>query len=225
MVKPLLYYATLSPPSRAVLLTAKEIGLELDLHAINLLKGEHLTPEFIKMNPQHTIPTLDDNGVIIYDSHAICSYLVEKYGKNDKLYPKDLIKRSQVDARLHFDSGHLFARLRFLYEPILYYGSTDCSIDKIAYIQKCYDIMEGFLKEHDYLCGDDLTIADFCCIATITSVNEVAPMDSSKYPKVVAWMERLSKLPYYKESNQDGADELKSLFKEILANNKAKTSH
>lgn len=225
MGKPALYYATLSPPARAVLLTAKEIGLDLELKPINLMKGEHLTPEFLKMNPQHTIPTLDDDGVIIFDSHAICCYIVDKYAENDKreqLYPTDLVKRANINARLHFDSGHLFARLRFLYEPILYFGSTDCSIDKIAYIQKCYDIMENFLKENDYVCGNNLTIGDFTCIATISSVNDIARIDPSKYPKLVGWIERLEKLPYYMEINQTGADELKALVKETLASNKAK---
>ncbi|XP_036330481.1 glutathione S-transferase 1 isoform X1 [Rhagoletis pomonella] len=222
MAKPVLYYATLSPPSRAVLLTSNAVGVELELRPINLLKGEHLTTEFIKINPQHTIPTLIDDGNVIYDSHAICGYLVDKYGKEDKLYPKDLVKRAQVNARLHFDSGHLFARLRFLYEPILYYGSTDCSMDKIAYIQKTYEILEEMLKEHPYVCGDDLTIADFCCVATITSVDEVAPIDEFKFPKLRAWLKRLSETPSYQKINQDGADELKKIFKEILADNRSK---
>uniref|UniRef100_A0A1A9V6B1 Glutathione S-transferase 1 n=1 Tax=Glossina austeni TaxID=7395 RepID=A0A1A9V6B1_GLOAU len=220
MSKPVLYYAKLSPPARAVLLTAKAIDLELELKPINLMKGEHLTPEFIKINPQHTIPTLVDGDAVVYDSHAICAYLVEKYAKDDQLYPKDLVKRALVDARLHFDSGHLFARLRFLYEPILYYGSTDCSMDKIAYIQKCYEIMEQFLKTEPYLCGDVMTIGDFCCLATVTSVNEVAPIDEFKFPNVLAWLTRMAELPYYMETNEEGAEELKNLFKEKLAENR-----
>ncbi|ALC40888.1 CG16936 [Drosophila busckii] len=223
MSKPALYYATLSPPSRAVMLTAKAIGLELELRPINLLKGEHLTPEFLKMNPQHTIPTLLDGDACIIDSHAICCYLVEKYGNaHQSLYPKDLVQRANVDARLHLDSGHLFARLRFLYEPVLYFGSTDCSIDKIAYIQKCYEILEGFLKDHPYLCGDDITIADFCCVATVTSVNDVAPIDEFKFSKVHAWLKKLAELPYYQDTNAEGADELKAIFKAKLAENRGK---
>lgn len=190
---------------------------------INLLKGEHLTPEFLKLNPQHTIPTLIDGDVTVTDSHAICAYLVGKYGADhESLYPKDLVKRANVDARLHLDSGHLFARLRFLYEPVLYYGSTDCSIDKIAYVQKCYEILEGYLKDQTYLCGNELTIADFCCVATITSVNDVAPIDEFKFPKVNAWLKKLAELPYYQEVNGEGADELKALFKSKLAENRSK---
>lgn len=62
------------------------------------------------MNPQHTVPLLDDDGFYLADSHAICSYLVGKYAKDDSLYPEDLKKRGKVQERLHFDNGILFYR-------------------------------------------------------------------------------------------------------------------
>ncbi|CAD7077521.1 unnamed protein product [Hermetia illucens] len=221
MGKPILYYATLSPPSRSVLLTAKAIGLELELRATSLFKGEHLTPEFVKMNPQHTIPLLDDNGVHIFDSHAICAYLIDKYAKDDKLYPKDLVKRAAVEGRLYFDAGYLFARLRFLYEPILYYGSPDFPEDKVEYIHKALDIMEAFLKDSPYVCGENLTVADFCCVASISSLEGSAGPVAARHPKLLAWINRLAQLPYYQEVNQAGADELKEIVREKLAANRA----
>lgn len=45
-----LYYLEVSPPSRAVLFTAKSIGIELDLIPVDIRTKEHLTPEFIKVN-------------------------------------------------------------------------------------------------------------------------------------------------------------------------------
>lgn len=118
----------------------------------------------MQINPQHTVPLLDDNGVLIADSHAILPYLCEKYGETDQLYPKDLAKRALVDSRLHFDSGHLFARMRFLYEPILYFKSAEMSEDRIEYVQRMWDIMERFLEDSPYVCGEDMTIADFSLV-------------------------------------------------------------
>lgn len=72
-------------------------------------------PTYIKyclqINPQHTVPTLDDDGFIIWDSHAINLYLLEKYGNIDDLYSTDLKTKAIIDQRLHFDSGVAFSLL------------------------------------------------------------------------------------------------------------------
>lgn len=149
------------------------------------------------MNPQHTIPFLNDNGVLIADSHAIMAYLSEKYGKSDRLYPKDLEKRALVDSRLHFDSGHMFARMRFLYEPILFFKSAEMPEDRLQQIQRALDILEQFLDENPYVCGDEMTIADFSMVATTASLTENAPIDPEKYPKILEWIDRMSQLSYY----------------------------
>jgi len=217
-----LYYVDLSPPCRSVLLTAAAIGVELELRVVDLFGGEHLKPEFVKLNPGHTVPTLDDNGFVICDSHAICTYLVEKYALNDSLYPKDLQKRTTVDARLHFDSAFLFCRARFLFEPVFYDGQAP-SQDRVEYIQKAWPLLEGFLTNGDYLAGNALTIADLCAVATVSSVNETAKIDAAQYPRLTAWLKRLSKLPYYQKTNENGAAGVQKAFKESSAKNIANT--
>lgn len=49
MGKPILHYVDLSPPARAVLLTAKRIGVELEAKTVNPLAGDTQTPEFLKV--------------------------------------------------------------------------------------------------------------------------------------------------------------------------------
>lgn len=73
-----------------------------------MAKGEHLTEEYMKINPQHTVPTLIDDGKTLWDSHAINTYLIEKYASDDSLYPKDLYQRALVNQRLFFDCSVLF---------------------------------------------------------------------------------------------------------------------
>ncbi|XP_037045750.1 glutathione S-transferase 1-like [Bradysia coprophila] len=219
MGKIVFYYTLLSPPSRAVLLTGKALGIEFDLRNVDLIKGEHLSEEFKKLNPQHTIPLIIDNGVIIYDSHAICAYLCDKYANTDQLYPKDLVKRAEVDARLHFDTGFLFARLRFLYEPILYCGSAEVPEDKVQYIEKCWPIMEAFLERGPYLCGNELTIADYCCVATVSSLRHYGG-DMDKYPKLSGWLKRMRELPDYESLCGEGGDLLVKTVDQMVEKNR-----
>jgi glutathione S-transferase len=56
------YYLPGSAPCRAVQMTAKAVGVELNLKKTNLMAGEHMTPEFLKVSfdidfPTHTLPT------------------------------------------------------------------------------------------------------------------------------------------------------------------------
>jgi glutathione S-transferase len=74
-----------------------------------------MTEDFLKLNPQHTIPVLIDDGKVLRDSHAIMIYLVEKYGRNKDVYPEDHYERAKINAALHFDSGVLFSRMRFMF--------------------------------------------------------------------------------------------------------------
>ena len=171
------------------------------------------------MNPQHTVPMIDDDGIIIYDSHAICIYLSDKYGKNDNLFPKDLIKRAQVNARLHFETGYLFARLRLIFEPIWNGTRTEIPQQLIEYYQKCYPIMEGFLENSDYICGNEITIADFSCISTIVSINNLVPIDPLKYQKLLAWIARVSKLPDFERlCGEGGSTVQKAILAQLEAN-------
>lgn len=64
------------------------------------------------MNPQGTVPLLQDKDYYLWDSHAISGYLVHEYGKSDTLYPKDSKKRAMVDQRLHFDTGILYPEFK-----------------------------------------------------------------------------------------------------------------
>lgn len=114
MGKLILHGTKLSPCVRSTFAVAAAIGVELEYKHVDLFKGESRTPEFLEMNPVHSVPVLEDDGKYVIESHAILGYLINQYGKDDSLYPKDPYKRALVDQRLHFDSGILYVRLRNL---------------------------------------------------------------------------------------------------------------
>merc|ERR1719319_340770 len=78
-----LYYTPGSPACRAVLMCVAALELDVDLTKLDMYqKYEHKKPWFINMNPQHTVPTINDNGFILWESRAILSYLVNKYSED-----------------------------------------------------------------------------------------------------------------------------------------------
>lgn len=149
-----------------------------------------------QINPQHTVPTLVDEDEPIWDSHAICAYIVGKYAEDDSLYPKDLLTRARVDQRLHFDSGVLFPALRGANVPI-FQGKKEVPPERLQAISDAFDMLQKFLDTDEYLVGNDLTIADFCALCSVSTLRLHQPLDPEAHSKVIAWIDRLSQIPAY----------------------------
>lgn len=156
------------------------------------------------MNVQHTIPTLDDNGTIIVDSHVICGYLVDKFGDSDRLYPKDVASRALVDARMFFDAG-VFAKIRMITDYVFFAGITEIPEEKVEFAQRSWTTLNRMVEKTPYVCGDDMTIADLCLVASVSSMTQIAPLDLERHAAVLEWIHRMEQLPYYEEANGNGA--------------------
>ncbi|BFG03230.1 glutathione S-transferase 1 [Drosophila madeirensis] len=213
MGKLTLYGIDLSPPVRSVLLTLNALGLPFEFKVVNLLGGDNLKPEFLKMNPQHTVPTLDDDGFYLYDSHAINAYLVAKYGKEDSLYPKDLQQRAIVDQHLHYDSSVIGSTVRAITSPLIRENQTEIPQAKIDALSGVYESLNTFLKSTDYLAGNNLTIADFSVIAVLSGTSIFLEVDATKFPNLAGWVERIKKLPYYEEVNGSKVSQFTNFMK------------
>ncbi|XP_053962400.1 glutathione S-transferase 1-like [Anastrepha ludens] len=214
MGKLVLYGMDPSPPVRSVLLALNALELPYEYKTVNLLAKDNQSEEYRKINPTGTVPALVDDGHAIADSHAIIAYLASKYGKDDTLYPKDLIKRSIVDQRLYYETGVVFERsLRGTTKPILFDNQTEVPQSKIDQIALIYKTVNSFLKDHPYVAGDHLTIADFPLISAISSLQVYLEIDAVKYPNLVAWFKRAEKLPYYEKANGKGNKQFMDLIK------------
>lgn len=173
------------------------------------------------MNPQHTVPTLDDNGSIIWDSHAICTYLIDKYGKNDHLYSKDVYVRARINQRLYFNVGVAFASLRPIVEAVFFKGATEIPADAIKGVHSAYDFLESFLEDDLFMVGNTITVADYCCVATISTTQIAAPILEERYPKLADWYGRMRAIPFYDEVNGQIVEKFRQFIEGKLEANKA----
>ncbi|XP_068144220.1 glutathione S-transferase 1 [Drosophila tropicalis] len=213
MGKLVLYGVEPSPPVRFCKLTLNALGLQYEYKLVNLLAGENRTKEYMLKNPQHTVPMLEDDGKFIWESHAICAYLVRKYAKDDTLYPKDYFKRAVVDQRLHFESGVVFQGcIRNIALPLFYQNVTEVSRSKIDAIFEAYDFLENFLGTQTYMCGPTLTLADYSLVSSVSSLVGLAAIEEQRYPKLSSWLKRMSEIPDYQSLNGNGAQMLIDMF-------------
>nr|WET52668.1 glutathione S-transferase [Phaedon brassicae]WET52793.1 glutathione S-transferase [Phaedon brassicae] len=220
MAPPKLYSCLASPCARAVEMVAKAIGLELDVESFILVDGDYLRSDLPKLNPKHTVPTMDDNGFHLWDSHPIMIYLVEKYGKGSSIYPQDLQKRALVNQRLFFDSGDLFARHQAVMRPLMFGGADELTTRDIEFVAENYAIVEHFLEGLKFVAGNEVTIADISIWCSITNTSTYSPVDLAKFPNIKGWYKRMEALPYASINIEGGkafgklvADRLESLKK------------
>lgn len=90
-----LYHANHSTCSQKVRLCLAEKELDWTSNLVNLATNEHLTPEYLALNPNGVVPTLVHDGAVIRDSGVICEYLEEVFPETP-LLPGDPVKRAEV---------------------------------------------------------------------------------------------------------------------------------
>ncbi|XP_076263864.1 glutathione S-transferase 1-like isoform X2 [Rhynchophorus ferrugineus] len=207
---PKLYSNDMNPGSRAVLLTAKALGLELDIVEVSVYYKEHINPELLKINPGHTVPTLVDEDYVSWDTHAILGHLVHKYGSDDSLYPKDPERKDMVDQKLFFESDTLCPRVNSVI-AIVVENEKEIPTEKISAITESYKLLDGFLENRTFLAGESLTVADLCCVATVSTATVITPISTEKYPNLSHWYRTCKNMDYYESTNGIGLNKLDAL--------------
>lgn len=91
-----LYWGSGSPTAWRVLIFLAEKNIQFESKLLSLMKGEHKSPEYLKINPNGQVPALTDGDINVYDSLAILHYLEEKYGV---LGSKEPATRAKVLSR------------------------------------------------------------------------------------------------------------------------------
>lgn len=96
-----LYHANHSTCSQKVRLCLAEKGLDWESELVNLATNEHLTPEYLALNPNGVVPTLIHDGAVITDSGVICEYLEEVFS-DVPLLPSEPTERAIVRAWIRY---------------------------------------------------------------------------------------------------------------------------
>ena len=196
---------SMSPPSRAVHMTLDLLGLEYTFVNVNVIAGGTRTPEYLSLNPQHTVPVLVDGKLVITESRAAITYLVSEY-KPGELYPEEPAKRSAIDQRMYFNIGIFYKRLGDCIFPICYGKSKTIAEVDIDALKEALQWVDDFMIE-GYVLGSSMTIADVDFISTVSTLEACNFVDLSQYKNIKKWSKSIKQsIPKYYENCGKGAE-------------------
>lgn len=158
---------------------------------IDMAAGKHRDPAYLALNPYGRVPTLEQDGFVLYESTAILRYL-EAVHPSPALVPADARERGLVDMHMKLcdlqmsrPAGAVIFPKRFLRKDR--WDQAAIAAAK-AEIEKHLAILDAQLKGKTYLVGEQFTLADLCYLPYV----EFLPlMEVTPGPAVAAWAERL----------------------------------
>ena len=97
-----LYNAPQSTCSQRVRFALNAKGLPFAEIKLDLLAGDQLKPDYLALNPNGVVPTLDHDGNIIVDSAVIIEYLDEVMPQGENFTPRDPVVRARMRTLMRF---------------------------------------------------------------------------------------------------------------------------
>jgi len=176
--------------------TLQELGVDFEAITVNLVKGEHTQPDYLKVNPAGKLPALVDGDFVLTESVAIVLYLAEKY-PDKRFLPGDLKQRAELDRWMLFTVTELeqplwrIARHTSIY-PQAQRLPADASIASREF-KEMAAVLEAHMQERQFIVGDHVSVADFVLAYTLDWGNEVHLLGDC--PRLLSYMERMYARP------------------------------
>jgi len=176
---------------KKVLWCLGELGLEYERTDAGMQYGVVNTPEYRRMNPNGLVPTLDEDGFILWESHTIVRYLADKYGKG-VLRPMDLLPRTVanqwMDWAFSFQGSVRDAFWNLIRTPA---EKRDMKAVEASRLKsgEMARILDAALASQMYVAGA-FSMGDIPIGCEVQRWMRL-PFDRPKLPNLEAWFERL----------------------------------
>ena len=205
-----LYMHPVSMTSRPVRLFAANNNIAVNEEMVDLMTGAHMQPPYSEINPNCLVPMLEDGDLKLTESSAILKYLADKIGS--PAYPKDLKARAKVNEMMDWINTNFYRDWGYnlCYPQLFPHLKRRSDEAQAATLEFGKENSKRWLKvlndywlgpNKPYLCGEQITIADYFAIGIVT-LGEVIGVDFSPYPNVKAWIARMKKLPNWDKVNE-----------------------
>ena len=191
-----LYHHPMSSNARRARMTAILLDLPVELELVDIATGAGQNPAYLALNPNGKVPTLVDGDMVLWESHAIMTYMADKKPGN-KLYPADLAARARVNQWLFWVSSHFSASTAMLVnqnflKQMMGKGPADPNIVALAETEfaRCCKVLDAHFAKNKYLCGDAMSLADVSLSAPLMYIGP-GKLPVEGYANLHAWFTRM----------------------------------
>lgn len=207
-----IYWGSGSPFSWRVLLALQIKNIPYESKLLEFSKGEHKSPEYLKINPRSKVPALRDGDYTVYESLAMLQYLEKKY-PSPALFGTTAAEAGKIMQSVCECENYFMPPVESFTLPI-YFGqmndtnrSTVLEAGKTALVELTR--LEERYERGSYLLGDTITAADLCYYPLLQGLLRAAgkpaaaslelgvlPLEK-RFPRLAAWCMRIEALPGY----------------------------
>lgn len=174
--------------------------LELEFERIDVGGQFGMDADFLAKNPNALIPTIEDGGIVLWESNVILRYLAARYG-GDRWWPADPVERAMADRWMDWQFTYADAQ-RDAFKQNVRTAAADRRPDliaaSVAQSAQQLAILNTHLTGADWLSGPAFGIGDIPMGVYIHTWFSL-PIDRPVFAALERWYERLRERPGYLE--------------------------
>lgn len=185
-----------TPNGRKVSIGLEELGLDYEVERVHL-DGQQLEPPFLKLNPNHKIPVLDDDGLVVWESGAILLHLGERHDPKHILLPRDPVERIAAIQYAFFQTGGIGPNMGRLGAALRKEGEKNTEMIEIfaGEVTRLIGVLDRILEDgREYLAGP-YSIGDIMHYPWLRIGLNLDMPAIVERQRVVDWLERIGKRP------------------------------
>ena len=197
-----LYGTPISTYVRTVRLLLAEAKIDYDLKDIGIFNGDNHTDEYLAKHPFGKIPTLEIDGVQIYETAAITYYINQKLA-DAKYAPSDILSQTRMRQIMAIIDSYLYSPaistivIQNLIVPSQG-GKTDQDAVQaaIAPTQKALQAIKQLFIGSPFLVGNSISIADFYLIPIFVYLAQTPQFEqvTADIPQLTTWWNKVKTL-------------------------------
>ncbi len=179
---------------------ADELGVPFEQVDVGGSFGGNDAPEYLARNPNGLVPTIDDDGFVLWESNAITRYLAAQYGAGS-LWPEDPARRAQADRWMDWTLTTVMPMMTPVFWNLV--RMSDAERDDAAIAAgirlgnaKVWPILEAHLADHKYVAGDEFSMGDIPLGPQVRRWRELVP-DRNPTPNIERWFGQLLERPAF----------------------------